>query len=70
MHLNSGIFCYRLALERDMQLLKAGSLHLNQVVEELVAKGIQFKIWFTHNSVKIWIRMKGEGQEERKERVS
>lgn len=40
-------------------------------MKELVAKGIQFKFWFTHNLVKILIRMKeGSWGEGRKEWVS
>ena len=53
-----------------MELLKAGTLYQKQVVKELVAKGIQFKFWFTHNSVKILIRIKEGSEEERKETMS
>ena len=68
MYLNSDIFCYRLAWERDVELLKAGTLYQKQVVKELVAEGIQFKFWFTQNSVKILIRIKEGREEERKEK--
>ena len=70
MYLNSDIFCYRLAWERDVELLKAGTLYQKQVVKELVAEGIQFKFWFTQNSVKILIRIKEGREEERKEKMS
>lgn len=53
-----------------MELLKAGTLYQKQVVKELVAEGIQFKFWFTQNSVKILIRIKEGREEERKEKMS